>query len=66
MLSKASQLMKITLVKTKQKRYKTYRERVSNYITIYDRNFNEVIADYQINFDSDRWAVEQAEKTLCL
>ena len=45
MLSKAFPLIKITLVKTKQKRYKTYIERVSNYITIYDRNFNEVITD---------------------
>ena len=45
MLSKDFPLKKIRLVKTKQKRNKIYIERVSNYITIYDRNFNEVITD---------------------
>ena len=44
-LSKGFPLKKITLVKTKQKRYKTYIERVSNYIIINDRNFNEVITN---------------------
>ena len=63
MLSKDFPLKKNRLVKTKQKRNKIYIERVSNYIIINDRNFNEVITYTQINFDSEiHWPLSKRQK----